>query len=200
MIQALLLTMMDPAAGADEEFNDWANTEHIPERVRTPGFLTARRYRNTGSSPRYMSLYDLESLAVLQSSAYKAISGDRLSPWSKRILAGASARWRFEGECISHGKDSAAPNAIARPYLLLFAWRGLQERCDDSLLRSSETVFKAADNDCHARVYRGEREGRLDYLVLAEAQQPFVSACLEAARQINVPQPCELVTVFTPYA
>ena len=31
--------------------------------------------------------YDLESVAVLQGAAYRAIGGENLSPWSKRVTA-----------------------------------------------------------------------------------------------------------------
>jgi hypothetical protein len=30
MTEALVLTMMNPPPNGDAEFNDWANTEHIP--------------------------------------------------------------------------------------------------------------------------------------------------------------------------
>src|SRR4051812_32264714 len=103
MADGLLLTMMSPPADGDAEFNAWADTEHVPERKVISGIRTALRFRNQAPSPRYMALYDLEDLSVLESPAYLAIAGENLSPWSKRILAGVTARWRFEGTRIDAG-------------------------------------------------------------------------------------------------
>src|SRR5258705_6196236 len=124
MMQALLLLMMDPPPGGDAEFNAWANEEHIPERRKVPGFQTALRFQNTSASPRYLAIYDLDDLSTLQSPAYVAISGQNLSPWTKRILAGATGRWRFEGSRIGvvSGRDyTGATGPIRR--LLLGLWR-----------------------------------------------------------------------------
>src|SRR3954466_12273248 len=117
MTQALLLLMMDPPLGGDAEFNAWANDEHIPERKKVPGFQTALRFQNLGASPRYLAIYDLDDLSVLQSPAYVAISGNNLSPWTKRILAGASGRWRFEGSrigVVSHPAHTGARGPIGQ--------------------------------------------------------------------------------------
>jgi hypothetical protein len=53
-------------------------------------------------------LFDLDSLAVLESPAYRAISGDNVSIWSKRIRTKCRRLIRFEGEQILPG-DALAP-------------------------------------------------------------------------------------------
>jgi hypothetical protein len=71
MTRALLVAMMNPPADEDA-FNAWYDEEHVPLRLGTPGFLSGRRYKAASSEPgpRYLALYDLESMAVLASDAY----------------------------------------------------------------------------------------------------------------------------------
>ena len=82
-----LLVMMQPAAAIEEEFNAWYDTEHVPERLAVPGFLTGRRYVATDGHPRYLAFYDIETLKVLDSDSYQAVSGPNFSPWTKRVTS-----------------------------------------------------------------------------------------------------------------
>lgn len=82
----LLLAMMEPPEEMEEEFNEWYDTEHVPERECVPGILSARRFVAQEGFPRYLAIYDLDTVEVLQGDAYKRIGGDNLSPWSKRVL------------------------------------------------------------------------------------------------------------------
>jgi hypothetical protein len=50
-----------------------------------------------------VATYDLEALAVLAGPAYRAIGGDNLSPWSKRVTARVERLMRFEGDQILPG-------------------------------------------------------------------------------------------------
>lgn len=34
-----------PAAGREEEYNDWYNNQHLADVLAQPGFKTARRYK-----------------------------------------------------------------------------------------------------------------------------------------------------------
>jgi hypothetical protein len=92
----MLLVQMEPPAAIEEEFHDWYDTEHTPERVAVPGFLTAARFVCVDGWPRYMACYDLETVSVLEGADYRAIGGDNLSVWSKRVLAKVIGRRRFE--------------------------------------------------------------------------------------------------------
>ena len=83
--KGLLLVLVDPAPSLEEELNAWYDTEHLPERAALPGFETALRFTSLGDGPRYAALYDLTDLDVLRSAGYLAVSGDRFSPWTKRV-------------------------------------------------------------------------------------------------------------------
>jgi hypothetical protein len=109
---------------AEDEFNAWYDTEHIPERERVPGFLNAERWLGAQDPKISIATYDLNSLDVLQSAAYRAIGGDNLSPWSKRILKLSERLCRIEAEQISPG-NLAAP--VGAGGMLLFAMNVVPE-------------------------------------------------------------------------
>jgi len=82
----LLLVMMEPTLQIEEEFNEWLDTEHIPERLTVPGFLSGTRYTAVEGPLKHLSIYDLESPAVLKSDAYEKMSPLHPSPWTHRIF------------------------------------------------------------------------------------------------------------------
>ena len=96
----------------EEEFNAWYNTEHIPAMVeRVPGFVTARRFvavkpelpprvSDWLSSPKFLTLYDLESEDVLQSDTFLRETN---SPWSSWVRSWYTKRWRFLSRRIFQG-------------------------------------------------------------------------------------------------
>ena len=106
LIAAMNFSDVDPG-----EFNDWYDTEHIPERQGVPGFLTLQRWIGVENPRDSVATYDLESLAVLQSREYRAIGGENLSPWSKRVTAKVQRLLRYEGEQILPGDKTAPTNA-----------------------------------------------------------------------------------------
>jgi hypothetical protein len=103
MTKGTLIAAMNMGRAAEDEFNDWYDTEHLPERQRVPGFLACQRW--IGATDRRISVatYDLDSVKVLQSPGYLAIGGANLSPWSKRVTAQVERLMRFEGDQILPG-------------------------------------------------------------------------------------------------
>ena len=101
-----------------EEFNDWYDTEHMVERINTPGFLNARRWLGAYDPRVSVSNYDLENFDVLKSPAYRAIVGDGLSPWSRRIVRKATRICRFLAEQAVPGRLAGALEAEG---MVLFA-------------------------------------------------------------------------------
>jgi hypothetical protein len=97
------MVQMEPPAALEEEFHTWYDTEHIPERKALAGFLSAERFVCTDGWPRYLGFYDLADLAVLESGAYRAVGGDNLSPWSKRVLSRVVGIRRFELSRVDAG-------------------------------------------------------------------------------------------------
>ena len=105
MAKGTLIAAMNMGRAAEDEFNDWYDTEHLPERERVPGFLLCRRWLGADDPRVSVATYDLENAKVLQSSGYLAIGGDNLSPWSKRVTARVDRLMRFEGDQILPGEQ-----------------------------------------------------------------------------------------------
>jgi hypothetical protein len=100
------------------EFNDWYDTEHLPERQRCKGFINCVRWQGVDDPKVAIATYDLESHAVLHSPAYAAIGRENLSPWSKRMTAKAQRLLRIEGEQLVPGNEVARNTT---PNLMIFA-------------------------------------------------------------------------------
>ena len=111
MAKGVLVAAVDFSNVAEDEFNDWYDTEHIPERQRVPGFLTCQRWIGAENPKQSVATYDLESVSVLQGPGYRAIGGENLSPWSKRVTARVQRLVRFEGDQILPGDKTAPDNA-----------------------------------------------------------------------------------------
>jgi hypothetical protein len=116
MAKGTLIAAMNIGRAAPDEFHDWYDTEHLPERQRVPGFLVCQRWIGALDPMISLATYDLDSVAVLRSPAYLAIAGDHLSPWSRRIIAKVERLMRFEGDQILPGDQ--LPPAEARGLLL----------------------------------------------------------------------------------
>jgi len=108
MAKGLLLMAFDLSTAHADEFHDWYDLEHIPERLRVPGFLNAERWIAEDDPTLHVATYDLASHGVLHTPAYAAVSGENQSPWTKRVTFKATRRLRFEGTQIVPG-DLAAP-------------------------------------------------------------------------------------------
>lgn len=120
----LLVAGFDASPVGEDEFNDWYDTEHIPERQRVPGFINCERWVGVENPRVAIATYDVRSLDVLRRDAYRAIAGENLSPWSKRVTGKAKRLCRFEAEQLSPG-DAAAPEGAGG--LLFFAMNVIAE-------------------------------------------------------------------------
>jgi hypothetical protein len=111
MPKGQLIAAMDFSNVSEEEFNDWYDLEHIPERQRVPGFLACQRWIGADNAKHSVAIYDLDTLSVLRSPPYLAIGGENLSPWSKRVTAKCQRLLRFEGDQILPGDQTAPEGA-----------------------------------------------------------------------------------------
>jgi hypothetical protein len=111
MAKGTLIAAMGIGPVAEDEFQDWYDTEHLPERQRVPGFLTCERWIGAQDRKISVATYDLDTLGVLRTPAYLAIGGENLSPWSKRITSRVERLMRFEGDQILPGEQLAPAQA-----------------------------------------------------------------------------------------
>lgn len=82
---AAMLLSFDVEADAIDEHDRWHTHEHLPERLAIPGFRRGTRWIATDGGPRYMVLYEVESLDTLASQAYLARL-DNPTPWTTKMM------------------------------------------------------------------------------------------------------------------
>ena len=175
----LLVAGFDYSPVDADEFNAWYDTEHVPERQRTPGFVNCERWLGADNPKISIATYDLQSLDVLKSEAYRAIGGENLSPWSKYVTAKCRRLCRFEAGAVASGRPGSAGRAGG---LLLYPMNVAPE---------AETEFNAWYDEEHiprlaavpgclsARRFRtavAVSEGKQRYLALYHLESPEVCA------------------------
>jgi len=184
MAKGTLIAAMRIARVAEDEFHDWYDTEHLPERQRVPGFLVCERWLGAEDPLVSVATYDLDSVAVLQAAAYRAIGGENLSPWSKRITARVDRLMRFEGDQILPGDQLPSPQAGG---LLLNAMNiapELEAEFNEWYDKEHIPALAAVPGVLGARRFRGT-SGNRKYVALYHLADPVVveSAEWKTARQ-----------------
>ncbi len=111
MDRGILIAAFDFTGAHEDEFHDWYDLEHVPERARVPGFRSCTRWIGATEPKQAIATYELDNLDVMRSVPYLAIAHDNLSVWSKRIARVTTRMIRFEGEQIFPGNQDPPPNA-----------------------------------------------------------------------------------------
>ena len=173
MAKGLLFASFDFSGAHEDEFHDWYDLEHIPERQRVPGFITCERWIGEENPKLAVATYDLETVSVLRSPAYLAIGGDNLSVWSKRVTAMCQRIMRYEGEQVLPG-DAVAPAGAGG---LLVASMNVDPAAEHEFNEWYNTEhlpqLAAVPGVLCARRYRGI--GERSYLALYHLVDPDVS-------------------------
>ncbi|AET93587.1 hypothetical protein [Caballeronia cordobensis] len=68
--EGAVLVWNDVVSAGREQFYEWHDKEHIPERLAIPGFRRGRRYVRPGHSPEWLTMYEAADLDVVVSPAY----------------------------------------------------------------------------------------------------------------------------------
>lgn len=68
-----------------QDFYEWHNREHVPERVGIEGFQRGRRYVAVAGEPEFFTLYNVRDPGVLAGPAYHARLNDP-TPWTLRAV------------------------------------------------------------------------------------------------------------------
>lgn len=156
---AILMVSMEPPAAMEDEFNDWYDTEHFPQRSALPGVQASSRWVCLEGWPRWMALYELRHVGVLHSDAYHAMSGANATPWSKRILPRTIGRTRVVAQQARTDPESASivPSAQIARLLVMSV----------PLLFSGAPTDRAADHTGDAHSHIAERIGAVVYDTLS---------------------------------
>jgi hypothetical protein len=65
MAKGILIAAMDFSAAPEDEFHDWYDLEHIPERLAIAGFLNPQRWIAVDNPKISLATYDLDEVGVL---------------------------------------------------------------------------------------------------------------------------------------
>ena len=177
MAKGVLIAAFDFADAHADEFHDWYDLEHVPEREAVPGFGACERWSGDDQPTYSVATYDLDAADVLQSEAYKAIGGANLSVWSKRVTGMCERLLRFEGAQINPG-DLVAPTGAGG--LLLNAMNVASEAEDDFNAWYDEEhlpALTAVPGTLAARRYRSTQEGAdvRRYVAIYHLESPEVT-------------------------
>jgi hypothetical protein len=71
---------------ARDDFFEWHNREHMPERVDIPGFRRGRRYAALDAQPEFFTLYETDGPEVLTGTEYLARLNNP-THWTRRAAA-----------------------------------------------------------------------------------------------------------------
>ncbi|MFE9328439.1 hypothetical protein ACIHDR_45135 [Nocardia sp. NPDC052278] len=108
---AALMAVLEFTSVDREEFDAWYDTEHLPERLRVPGILSAQRWLASGVSDTSVAFYDLSGLDVLTAPEYRKISGEALSPWSQRIVGKCDSFRYYEARQLTSDEEPSPAGA-----------------------------------------------------------------------------------------
>jgi hypothetical protein len=176
MAKGLLVAAFDFSTAHADEFHDWYDLEHIPERQAVPGFGACERWIGEGEPTFAVATYDLDSIEVLRGKAYGSIAYGNLSVWSKRVTGMCRRLLRFEGTQITPG-DATAPEGAGG--LLLNAMNVAPEVEDDFNAwydREHLPALAGVPGTLAARRYRsGEAQGSHRYVAIYHLTSPAVA-------------------------
>lgn len=189
MAKGLLLASFDFSTVQADEFHDWYDLEHIPERQRVPGFGACERWISVDNPKVAVATYDLDSIEVMRSAPYKAIAYDNLSIWSKRVTQKANRLLRFEGTQTLPGNAVSAPGAGA---LLVNAMNVAPEAERDFNAWYDEEhipALAAVPGTLSARRYRSGEEGGGShrYIAIYQLANPEVTMGAAWKKAVDTP-------------
>jgi len=188
MAKGLLFMAFDFSTAHEDEFHDWYDREHVPERLRVPGFLNAERWIDETNPHIHVATYDLDTVGVLKTPAYLAVGGDNQSVWTKRVTAMCRRIMRFEGEQLRPG-DLTAPTGAAA---LLVASMSVEPGAEADFNAWYDTEhlpqLAAVPGVLAARRYRAtDQESERRYLALYHLRDAGVSRSDAWAKAANTP-------------
>lgn len=107
----ILFSQMEPPEELTGRFHHWYDTDHVPARVALDGFLGARRFQAVDGEPRYLAIYELESLAALDTDAYRAVKTSP-SDLTREMLGVVRGFTRYTCEQVSDAGEPVFGDAL----------------------------------------------------------------------------------------
>jgi hypothetical protein len=196
MAKGLLLAAFDFSTAREDEFHDWYDLEHVPERLRVPGFLNAERWIGAENDKLAVATYDLASAEVMQVPQYLAVAGENVSVWTRRLAGKTTRLMRFEGTQLKPG-DVAAPDAAGG---LLVASMNIEPALEPEFTAWYDTEhlpqLSAVPGVLCGRRFRATAPSERQYLALYHLQSPEVAQSDAWRRAADTPWTAKLRPQF----
>jgi hypothetical protein len=81
--KVVLTVRIDVPPEIENEFNEWYDTEHIPNLLKVPGVISAKRcVCYEGEGPKYIAIYEHLNDQIAESASYKQAAE---TEWTKRL-------------------------------------------------------------------------------------------------------------------
>lgn len=196
--RGLLLAMMEPPSVMEEEFQDWYDTEHFPERAALSTFLTARRFICVDGWPRYLTLYDLQDVSALHGPEYAKVAGEKYSAWTHRIVSRLWGQYRAEGVQIYPGQALLDDHGSATR-LLLCRFRQVQGDLAGAIEHGLRAQFEARPDIAQVRLFMATQPDGTDYLGIVELRGAATAASLEPHAFGDAARYLDMVNTYVTY-
>ena len=193
--KGFLLVTMDPPPNVEEEFNDWYDTEHVPDRLAIEGFESGRRFVCVSGWPKYLALYDLREIGVLESEAYRKLSWGSFSPWTKRILNKVKGQYRASGDQIYPG--DALTGDMCR--LTMIRFRHVPEAESELVLKGVRSIYGQRPETTQIRILQSTYNDDNDQLALIESRVPYVGMSIDVTAFGAAGKRIDIVNEYSPY-
>ena len=188
MAKGLLLAAFDFRTAHEDEFHDWYDTEHVPERLAVPGFLNAERWIDSADPKIAIATYDMESVAVIDSAPYRAVGGANGTPWTKRVTGMAKRLMRFVGTQVRPGDLVAPPGAGALLMASMNVDAAVEAEFNDWYNTEHLPQLGAVPGVLSARRYQAtDTESERKFVALYHMVDVGVSRCDAWAKAANTP-------------
>ena len=86
----LNMVMVDVDPAGEDAVEAWLHEDHMPELLEVPGWLSSQRYRAIRGEPKYVQLYDLDALTVLEQPEFL-----RTRPWDPSATSQAREMFAY---------------------------------------------------------------------------------------------------------
>jgi hypothetical protein len=194
----LLLATMEPSPGLEEEFQHWYDTEHFPERRDTIGFLTAIRMVCLDGWPRYIALYDLENVEVLDGPEYARIAGANYTRWNERVVSRVWGQYRAGARQIYPGIVLlGASGNFSR--LALWRFRQVPEGTGEKIVAGLRAIYEGQPETAQLRVFEACQPDGIDLIGMAELHAPWTPPAGSVAQFGDARRHLDLVNTYTRY-
>ena len=165
--------------------------------VQTCALPICNRFVCVEGWPRYVAWYDLESLDVLNTPAYQAISGKNTSPWAKRMSPLMHGYFRVLGEQTYPGNALFGEKGACSRILVL-RFNAPDDAAIPDILTGLKALFEGKPETVQFRLFRSEFDG-LHYVAMVELRRAVNLAALDVVHFGKAALYLDLTNMYLPY-